>query len=452
MPLPLFAFLLSAAAAISLPIGAVLGTFMNPSPGVLAGVLSFGAGVLLSAVSFELIEEAFEAAEGIGPVAIAAVVGALTFLGLNRLLDNLGGFLRKSGTLGQVVRREKHHHAEEILDQLSKVVILQALPPEEIEGIVPYVKAVSTPANTTVFRRGDAGDALYLVVEGELDVLADGDGRQERDLTAVPDGGQGSSEMIPLARLGAGDAFGEMALLTGEPRNATVQARTDASLLSIPKDDFDRLVASSPRLSLSVTELAAERLSGTSGQAMSPEEARRWRQIALRSLQHASLRGTSVDERELANEKGGSAALGIYLGLVLDGLSESLAIGALQTGGAPSLAFLAAVFLSNLPESISSSALMRNLGYGPVRLVAMWGGIVLASGLAAALGAAVFSNAPGFVLASIYAFTAGAILAMLAETAMPEAYEHGGSIVGVATVLGFLASFYLGTLERVAAH
>jgi ZIP family zinc transporter len=78
----------------------------------------------------------------------------------------------------------------------------------------------------------------------------------------------------------------------------------------------------------------------------------------------------------------------------------------------------------------------------------MWGGIVVVSGLAAALGAAVFADAPGYVLAGIYAFTAGAILAMLAQTAMPEAYEHGGSVVGICTVLGFLTSYYIGTLQH----
>jgi CRP-like cAMP-binding protein len=429
VPLPLYAFLLAAGAAISLPIGAVIGTFARPGPTVIAAILSFGAGVLLSAVSFELIEEAFITG-GIGAVAISAVVGAGTFIGLNRLLDNLGGFMRKSGTLGSAARRQKEEQASHILGQLSRVDVLRSLPAEDIEPLVPYVQAVSLPSATDVFAEGDAGDALFVVVAGELDVIPGSDGAQV------------------VAHLRPGDTFGETALLTGESRNATVRTTTPVELLRIPRDAFDRLVASSPRLSVAMTQLAADRLSEDERDgAYSPEEARRWRELALRSLRHASLRPTGVEEREVASAAAGSAALGIYLGLVLDGISESIAIGALQTGGVPSLAFLAAVLISNLPESMSSSALMRHLGYGPLRLVLMWGGIVVVSGLAAAFGAIALAGAPGYVLAAIYAFTAGAILAMLAQTAMPEAYEHGGSVVGICTVLGFLSAYYIGTLQ-----
>lgn len=431
------AFTIAIVAAVSLPIGALVGILGRPSHGIIAAILSFGSGVLIAAVSFELIEEAAEVAEhghvlAVLPVGTGLVIGALTFLGLNRLLDRLGGFLRKGGTFGAAVREKKEHEAQEILDQLSTVGIMHALPPEEIQAIVPHVHRMSPAAGTPVVRKGDVGDALYLVVGGELDVLADGvsGGRSEE----------------AIATLRTGDAFGEMALLTGEPRSHTVQASTDVQLLRIAKEDFDRVLAASPRLSLAVTQLAAERMGGVPGEDISDEEARRWRRLAMRSLEHATVRATTVEEHEIASEVGGSAALGIYLGLALDGISESIAIGALlKPDEAVSLAFIAAVFISNLPEAMSSAALMGRLGFGTPRLVAMWGGIVVVSGLAAAIGNLAFASAPPFVLATLLAFTAGAILAMLAETAMPEAYEHGGSIVGICTVLGFLVSYYMGT-------
>ena len=432
------AFTIAVVAAISLPIGAAIGIFGRPSRGILAAILSFGSGALIAAVSFELIEEAAEVAEhghvlAVLPVGTGLVLGALTFLGLNRLLDHMGGFLRKGGTFGAAVREKKEHEAQEILDQLSTVGIMHALPPEEIQAIVPHVQRTSAAAGTPIVRKGEDGDALYLVVGGELEVLADG--------------ASGDRPAEAIATLRTGDAFGEMALLTGEPRSHTVQASTDVRLLRIAKEDFDRVLATSPRLSVTVTKLAAERMGGAPGEDISDEEARRWRRLAMRSLEHGTMTATTVEEHEIAAEAGGGAALGIYLGLTLDGISESIAIGALLKPDEPvSLAFIAAVFISNLPEAMSSAALMRRLGFGAPRLVGMWGGIVLVSGLAAAIGNVVFAGASPFVLATLLAFTAGAILDMLAETAMPEAYEHGGAIVGICTVLGFLVSYYIGTL------
>ncbi len=146
-------------------------------------------------------------------------------------------------------------------------------------------------------------------------------------------------------------------------------------------------------------------------------------------------------------QKSGSA-LGIVLGSVLDGIPESMVIGlTIYEGGAVGAAYLAAVFISNLPESISSTAGLVTGGWQKSRILWMWIAIALISGVASLAGYGLFQHASQDVVAFVLAFAAGAILTMLADTMMPEAYEHGGKWVGVLTTLGFAVAFAIHTLD-----
>lgn len=420
------AFIAGLVSAVSLVVGAILGISVRPPQSVTAAVMSFGAGALLAALTFELIEPAYDRA-GIVPLAIGLLGGALAFVIINRALDPAGGFLRKNSTAEGYIRRRKRADADAVLDGLSRVGLLRALPPSEVQALVSLVESVEASDGTVVFTQGEAGDALYVVARGEVEVLSGG---------------------RSIARLGPGEVVGEMALVSGEPRSATVRAAGDAELMRIDKSDFDRLVASSPPLALALSRLLAQRLGATSArQAEAEAEARRWRDEATRAVEGAALRASPLEHRAIATEHGGSAALGIYIGLFLDAIPESLAIGALMIGGAAfNLPFIVALFLSNLPEAMSSSVIMRRIGYGPLRVVGMWAGLMLFTGIGAVVGNVAFAGASPFVLAVIFALAAGAMLAMLAQTAMPEAYEQGGWVVGIATVLGFLAAYFMKTL------
>jgi len=140
-------------------------------------------------------------------------------------------------------------------------------------------------------------------------------------------------------------------------------------------------------------------------------------------------------------ESGGTA---IVLGALMDGIPESVAIGiSLLAGNGVSVAIVAAVFLSNIPEALSATTGMRKDGRTRRYILGLWTAVMLVSSLAAALGYAFLGNASGNLVAGIQAFAAGAILTMLADTMMPEAFEHGGAIVGLVTVLGFAAAFLL---------
>ena len=146
-------------------------------------------------------------------------------------------------------------------------------------------------------------------------------------------------------------------------------------------------------------------------------------------------------------EEGGSG-LAIAVGALLDGIPESVVIGvSLLSGAGVSLVAVAAVFLSNLPEGLASAAGMRQAGRPALYVFGVWTGIALLSGLAALLGNLLMAGASPAAIAFVTAIAAGAILAMLADTMIPEAFETAHNYAGLITVLGFLVAFVLSRME-----
>lgn len=164
--------------------------------------------------------------------------------------------------------------------------------------------------------------------------------------------------------------------------------------------------------------------------------------ISRRGARHRKRSGSNPAEKQLhASESGG---LAIAVGALLDGIPESVVIGvSLLNGVGVSLVTVAAVFLSNIPEGLSSVAGMRKAGRSAVYIFSVWGGIALISGIAAMLGNLVLVGANPEIIAGTTAVAAGAILAMLADTMIPEAFEATHDYAGLITVVGFLAAFLL---------
>jgi ZIP family zinc transporter len=161
------------------------------------------------------------------------------------------------------------------------------------------------------------------------------------------------------------------------------------------------------------------------------------------------LGGDDCEDAEGVEQDGESGSpLSIVLGTVLDGIPESRVIGlAIYEGGAVGAAYLAAVFISNVPESISATSGLLSSGWKKSQILWMWIGIAFVSGLASLAGYSLFQDASPDVNAFILTFAAGAILTMLADTMMPEAFEHGGKLVGVMVTLGFAVAFTIHLLE-----
>ncbi len=155
------------------------------------------------------------------------------------------------------------------------------------------------------------------------------------------------------------------------------------------------------------------------------------------------------DRRKSMERAGaGGSALAIVLGTVLDGVPESAVLGlTLVDGGTVSVAMLAAVFLSNLPEAVAATSGLRASGWVSSRVLLLWAGVVVVSALASLAGYGLFDSASPSVVAFVLAFAGGAILTMLADTMMPEAFGYGGKWVGVVTTLGFATAFAISAFE-----
>lgn len=143
-----------------------------------------------------------------------------------------------------------------------------------------------------------------------------------------------------------------------------------------------------------------------------------------------------------------TAGRAIVLGIILDGIPESLVLGlTVLEAGTVSAAFLIAVFLSNLPEAIAATVALERAGRNTTRIMRFWMLVALGFGLASFLGYVLLDSASPRTVAIVLAFAAGAVLTMLANTMMPEALHHGGKVAGFVTTLGFALAFGISALQ-----
>lgn len=144
-------------------------------------------------------------------------------------------------------------------------------------------------------------------------------------------------------------------------------------------------------------------------------------------------------------DAGSGAAM--FLGALLDGIPETYVLGTtLATGGGVNAALVTAVFVANVPEGIAGTTSLRAAGYSNRRIYAMWSALAVVCALMAVLG---YAFAHAHQVDGLYseAFAAGAVLTMLADSMIPESYDHGGRAVGLTVVAGYLVAAALSTLD-----
>jgi CRP-like cAMP-binding protein len=449
MPDAVIAGGLAGLAALSLPIGAASAVLLRPSARVVAIVMAFGSGALIHAVVTELAVDPAQdlvTSRGFAPIwtwivlAAGFLAGSLIYVGLTGLMERKGGGLHWRHRLRRKALDQKRAQAAPILQTLAHSRIASCLQPREAEELLPFVRTVEVRAGEAVFRRGDPSDGLYVVHDGAFEIQYG-----DHPSTAGPDRADAGGARSPeLTAVGRGDVVGGMGMLGEQPRTASLVARDDGTLLLLSRLDFNHLAEKVPCIRKIVADIVAHDLYVSAHDATSVDPAE-WQRMAVSSIEQLS-----HSEVDAAAERHGaeSSPMAIFVGTLLDGIPESIAIGASFVSLATfAPTFVVAVFLSNFPEGVAgTSALLRaKLSVGKV--MAMWGGLVVGVTAAGALGYLLLHDASPAVVAFLGAIAGGGVVAMLATTMMPEAYESGRAGVAPATIVGFLASLFLAVIE-----
>ena len=414
--------------ASSLPLGALVALLWIPKQRTVAVMMAFGGGALLAALTIDLVGDALEKGE-FYPLALGCIVGGILFVVLNQAVNKRGGFLRKVATTVNHLKRQKMQYFISIFEKMSQIPLFHQLPPEEIHTLIHYVSRRKYKKGRTIIRQDDPGDSLFIIEAGEVDIIDEKNNSKK------------------IATLKNNDVLGEMALVTGEPRSFSAIAATETKVFLILKEHFDRLLEASPILSEEVKKLVSSRISDLQEKkSIEPERAEEWASEALKHFDTKIVVPTEIDIKEAATAHGG-APLAIWLGILLDGIPESLVIGSSMLHATISLSLIAGLFLSNFPEALSSSACMRQQNYSPWKIFWMWTSLMIITGIGAFFGNILFVKAPPFLFALVGGMAAGAMLTMIAETMLPEAFYKGGAVTGFSTLLGFLAAIFFKILE-----
>jgi CRP-like cAMP-binding protein len=347
-------------------------------------------------------------------------MGFIIYYSASLFLEKKGAAVRYVTQFGEYALARKQADASERIKLLATCDLMRHLPAEQIERILPCIHECSLEPGEILFKAGDPGDALYIVAHGKVEVLTNG----------LP-GAETCSSAIAV--LGEGHAFGEMALLSGGPRTATIRAVEGADLLKIGKDDFDRLVASDRQLAAAVKRISRDR--AISNLSAGGTDAALWAKVASGSLDHLDRSET----REMLTEAAKGAGMAIVFGNILDTIPGCLVIGAKFTAfGNLSLALMLGMFLGGIPEAAASASMLTKAGYRPVAIFGLWSTVLLAGVVAAAAGKAFIGGSDALMAIFAQALAGGAVLALVAHAMIPVALEEGGSLVVLPTVAGFL--------------
>jgi CRP-like cAMP-binding protein len=427
----MLASLVGLAATSSSLLGAAIGLYFPVGKRLLACVLAFAAGSLISALAIDL---AYSGAVQLHSAGLSGgrawscvgggfTIGALIYYASSLALDNSGAVLRSPRLFRDYALEQKRQASKVRVDLLAKCDLLRHLPAEAIEQLLPTIRDRSFKAGEAVFKAGDEGNALYIIERGSADVLMSG---------------EGGDAPQSIASLGPGDVFGEMALLSGKPRTATICALTDLALLEIERKDFERLLSGDSQMAKAMERLSHGRaLSNLSEHAPDPSQ---WAAIATSSVHHLTRDETS----KFLTQAASGAGLAIVFGNVLDTIPGCLVIGAKFTDFASmSLTLTVGMFLSGIPEAAASGVMLTRAGFSKAAIFGLWSIVLVVGFFAAGAGKLLLSDPNSLMAVFAQGVAGGAVLALIAHTMIPEAIHDGKTLIVLPTVGGFLFSLYL---------
>ncbi|MDR9402343.1 MAG: cyclic nucleotide-binding domain-containing protein [Halothece sp. Uz-M2-17] len=258
--------------ACSLPLGALTARFWQPRQRALAFLMAFGAGALLSALAIDLVNPAVEAGY-FYPLAFGCILGGLLFLSLNQLLNNYGGFLRKDSITAHYFQARQRRRFKRMLSNMGRIDVFQQLAPREIQQLANSVFSRKYPAGTRVYHSREPSAGLYMIEEGEVELL---DPQQNARV---------------VKHLTKNDAFGRMAFFTGAPHATIALTKTDTRLWILPKTAFDQLLKTSPTLVEAVKQLLQSHEIAfylQQRQGLSPKNVKAWVKRAVQEIETCS--------------------------------------------------------------------------------------------------------------------------------------------------------------------
>lgn len=450
-----WACLLGALSAASLPLGSWIGLKFRFTSSQLSFLAAFGAGALLAALSVELIAPTTMAlvagesgAHGDPKTAffaliIGCIIGGALYVLLDKVVNNKGGFLRKTSTLLAYYNKEKTKEQERFLDEISRHPLFQNFPPEHIETLMSELEPVEFKDGEKIIHEGEPAKNAFIITKGEIEATIKGEHVADLNPEYV------LVNLVPI--------------LKGSLNMGTGRAKGKVEALQISKDGFDKLRALSPEFDVACKTLAHERLQMI-GDVISKRNTMMldWAEDAKNALIEDKEMPDAPYIQRMKEEHHGSP-LAIWLGILLDGIPESMVIGAGMLGMLsaklavqPEVVFMdvvpftliAGLFLSNFPEALSSSANMLAQGWSKKRIFLMWFSLMVIT----AAGAGVGYIAGGLIdhtwLVLLEGLAAGAMLTMIAAAMIPEAVVLGsGNLVGLSTLAGFLSAILFKLLE-----
>jgi CRP-like cAMP-binding protein/zinc transporter ZupT len=352
------------------------------------------------------------------------VVQGLSEEDVQHWLDEALMLLDEEARLPDARPVERHADQFRILaPALGRMPWLEELSEEEADWLSLHLVYRRYERGDLLFAEGDPPDRLFIMEEAGVS-LFDSAGR-----------------LLP-SRCEAGDGVGVRAFLTGVRHTVSARVVRECGAWTLRREDFERLLANYPDIRTrlagylqgpAITDYLGQRYHLDAGRVQE------WIGHAIKAVnQGKPVPGLLAEGVESSASRGASMA--IWLGIFLDGIPESLVIGASLTAAGISPSLVVGIFLANYPEALSSARGMLEEGFGRRRILLMWTSIMVLTGIGAALGKLLMDLSDPVFFPFLEGLAAGAMLTMIAQTMLPEAYIKGGSLVGFCTLMGFFCA------------